>query len=389
MSLVSGKKLFLLGFFIVLLIALPVAFYFVSQQQKIQVSTEKATVLSLSPTTQSTTVNSVVTFDVNVDPSGKNQVSFIKLLISYDATKLATTEASLTVVPWTAADGSPVTPVILSGPTYAEGAIEVTISAGQDNQQAIQNFTKIATLEFNAIAPTDAGTPSSVIFGNQTQVLSAGTAGEENNVLLSTSAGSVNIESAIPSETPTPTFIELIPTETPSASPTATITPTIAEELLSEAILTPTPTVIPEGLICSSLTADPGLTGEAPFSVNLTAIGNSSDYTISSVYFDFGDGQFKNVTETGGLGSNSISALTNHTYQTSGTFNASVTITDENGNTNTGNCTAVITVTGASGSASLTPVPSPLPPTGPTGMFIIGALGIIITIIGAVLLLTL
>src|SRR3972149_7948018 len=215
MSLVSGKKLLLLGFFILLLIALPVAFYFVSQQQKIQVSTEKATVLSLSPTTQSTTVNSVVTFDVNVDPSGKNQVSFIKLLISYDATKLATTEASLTVVPWIAADGSPVTPVILSGPTYGEGAIEVTISAGQDNQQAIQNFTKLATLEFNAIAPTDAGIPSSVIFGNQTQVLSAGTAGEENNVLLSTSAGSVNIESAIPSETPTPTFVELIPTEIP------------------------------------------------------------------------------------------------------------------------------------------------------------------------------
>ena len=80
MSLLSGKKLLLLGFFLVLLIAVPVAFYFVSQQTT-KISTEKATILSLSPTTQNTTVDSVVTFDINVDPSGKNQVSFLKLLL--------------------------------------------------------------------------------------------------------------------------------------------------------------------------------------------------------------------------------------------------------------------------------------------------------------------
>lgn len=388
MSFLSGKKLLLLGFFIVLLIAVPVAFYFVSQQAP-KISTEKATILSLSPTTQNTTVDSVATFDINVDPSGKNQVSFIKLLLSFDATKLATTEAGLKVSPWATNDGTSVTPVILSGPTYTEGTIEVTISAGEDQQNAIQTLTKIATVAFKAIAPTDPGTPSSIIFGNQTQVLSAGALeGASGNVLLSTSPGSVNIEGITPTESPTPTFI-LVPTETLSASPTATVSPTGTEELSSDVSTTPTPTIIPEGLVCSSLTADPGLTGTAPFPVNLTAIATSSDSTINSVYFDFGDGTFKNVTESGGLGSYSISVLTNHTYQTSGTFNATVTVTDENGNTNSGNCTATIIVSNASGSASLTPIPSPLPPTGPTGIFAIGAIGIILTIIGVVLLFSL
>lgn len=389
MSLLSGKKLLLLGFFLVLLIAVPIAFYFISQQTT-KISTEKATILSLSPTTQNTTVDSVVTFDINVDPSGKNQVSFLKLLLSFDATKLATTEAGLTVSPWTTSEGTSVTPVVISGPTYAEGTIEVTISTGESPENAIQTLTKIATVEFRAIAPTDPGTPSSVIFGNQTQVLSAGALdeGEAANVLLSTSIGSVNIEGITPTESPTPTFILVPPTETLSASPTATVSPTGTEELSSDDS-TPTPTLIPEGLVCSSLTADPGLTGTAPFPVNLTAIATSSDSTISSVYFDFGDGTFKNVTESGGLGSYSISVLTNHTYQASGTFNATVTVTDENGNTNSGNCTATIVVNDASGSADLTPVLSPLPPTGPTGIFAIGAIGIILTIIGVILLFSL
>jgi len=389
MSLLSGKKLLLLGFFLVLLIAVPVAFYFVSQQTT-KISTEKATILSLSPTTQNTTVDSVVTFDINVDPSGKNQVSFLKLLLSYDATKLATTEAGLKVSPWATSEGTSVTPVVLSGPTYAEGTIEVTVSTGEDAQNAIKQLTKIATVDFRAIAPTEPGTPSSVIFGNQTQVLSAGALdeGESANVLLSTSIGSVNIEGITPTESPTPTFI-LVPTETLSASPTATISPTETEGLSSDNSTILTPTLIPEGLVCSSLTADPGLTGTAPFPVNLTAIATSSDSTINSVYFDFGDGTFKNVTESGGLGSYSISVLTNHTYQASGTFNAIVTVTDESGNTNSGNCTATIIVSDASGSAALTPVPSPLPPTGPTGIFAIGAIGIFLAIIGVILLFSL
>src|SRR3989344_4550532 len=126
MSFLSGKKLLLYGFVIVLLIAIPGAFYFVSQQ-KPKISTEKATVLSLSPTTQNTTVGSIVTFDVNLDPSSINQISFVKLILSYDTTKLATTEATLKVLPWVANDGSTFTPVILSGPIYGEGTIAVTI----------------------------------------------------------------------------------------------------------------------------------------------------------------------------------------------------------------------------------------------------------------------
>src|SRR5476649_2011011 len=94
MSIPSGKKILLVGFVIVLLIAIPITVYLVQQQSKTRSSAVAATILSLTPQSQSSSVGKDVSLDINLDPS-INLVSFVKILITYDATKLATDAAGL------------------------------------------------------------------------------------------------------------------------------------------------------------------------------------------------------------------------------------------------------------------------------------------------------
>lgn len=469
MSFLSGKKLLLLGFIIVLLVAIPVTVYLVGLQQKTKTSAEAATTLSLLPTPLSKNVGDTVSFDVYVDPSNVNEIAFVKLVLSYDSTKLATTEGTFAVSQWPAADGSSFTPSIPIGPEFSPGTVTVAMSVGGSPQNVLKTRTKVATLTFKAIAQTEENVPTQVIFGNQSQLLSlGGTGGTDevgSNLISNTSPGSVNIVST---QAKDPVCVDMAldksasgktpytlkftvtsedsdgsvsaikidfgdgqdaspadgdsgvegygtPRATASASHVydtagsytalATITDnqgneasgcsktiTITEDT-TEATATLTPTTVSEasGLSCSSLSLDPGATGTVPFSVNLTAAGTSTASAITTVTFDFGDGETQDVTDAGGIGTNSISVLTSHTYASSGTFKAKTTITDEDGNTNIGGCTATISVSGESGATPTEAIasPSPLPPTGPTGLITVGAIGVLLTFIGAILLLAL
>ncbi len=477
MSFLSGKKLLLLGFIVVLLVAIPVTVYLVGIQQRTKTSAEAATTLSLLPTPLSKNVGDNVSFDVYVDPSNINEISYVKLVMSYDSTKLATMDGTFAVSTWPAADGSSFTPSIPIGPEYGPGIITVAMSVGGSPQNVLKTRTKVATLTFKALAPTEPDVPTQVTFGNQSLLISLGGTGgtDENgsNLISNTSPGSVNIassqgtennpvceyittdksttgkapytlkfeasgtdsggtiegirldfgdgDSASPTSTDpgskgygtlratasashaydtagtyTATAVMIDDQENESEATTCSKTITITSDKDTNVTETPTntPTLTPTGaptLSCTSLSLDPGSTGTAPFSVNLTAVGTSSDIAISEVNFDFGDGEKQAVTDAGGIGTNSISVLTSHTYATSGTFNAKATITDEDGNTNTGSCTATISV---SGGTEVTPTdtiasPSPLPPTGPAELVTIGAIGVMLAFIGAILLLAL
>ena len=165
MSFLSGKKLLLLGFIIVLLVAIPVTVYLVGLQQKSKISAEAATTLSLLPTPLN--VGDTVSFDVYVDPSNVNEIAFVKLVLSYDSTKLATTEGTFAVSQWPAADGSSFTPSIPIGPEFSPGTITVAMSVGGSPQNVLKTRTKVATLTFKAIAQTEENVPTQVIFGNQ------------------------------------------------------------------------------------------------------------------------------------------------------------------------------------------------------------------------------
>jgi len=157
MSLFSGKKLLLAGFIVVLLIGVPLTVYLLQQQQETRTQAQKSTNLTFAPPTTSSSplkvkVGEQFTFDVMVNP-GSNLVSYVRLDIRYDATKL---EA---VGPTTYAAESSAQFPIIEGPVFQSGRIIVTQSVGGNPTNAIQQqATKIGTLTLKAKEAT-AGIP--------------------------------------------------------------------------------------------------------------------------------------------------------------------------------------------------------------------------------------
>jgi hypothetical protein len=378
----SMKKVLLIGFILVLLIAIPVTVFLVQQQQKTQSGAVAATTISILPPSQPPiNVGDSVTLKVEVDPATAtttNQVSLVSFTLNYDSNKLATDGAGFVV------SGAPNLLTVVKGPTYTDSSVTVTLSANNNPQAVIRTTTDIATITFKALANTDTA-PTQITFGSNTQVLSLGTSDQFNeNVLASANPAALIISGG-------------------SVSPTPTLTPTP----------TTTPTPSSNAPVCSNLTADT-TSGDTPLNTNLTVSGTSNNSTISKVTFNFGDGQSQDITASGGIGTNSISVLQSHSYTTAGTFNATATLTDANNVisnacslTLTSGNAAATTTTGTSGTSTTTttqqattvvtptPVqqlaaqPSPLPPTGPADLVKVGSVGAIITVIGAILLLAL
>ena len=372
MSLPSGKKLLLFGFIAVLLVVIPLTVYLVQQQQKTRSGAAPSTTLGFNPASKTVAVNDVVNLDVMMNP-GTNQVSFVKLIINYDATKLATSAAGAAICPQKPNDALcpnvVAFPSVLQGPIYGPGTISVTLSIGGSPQNIVQAATKIASLSFQALVPTDPGTTQITIDSQQGQVLSIASTDQFNeNVLSSVSPATITITGAVASPTPTPT-------PAPTAEPTVSPTPA------------PTATPNAQAPTCQSLTLSGAATGAAPYSLTFTATGTSSASTISKVTFNFGDSAVQDVPQSGGPSSVSVQA--SHTYNSGGTFVASASLTDALGNVSTSTtCTQTITVTATPTSTAIaqaTPVP-PLPPTGPdTKILAIGTIGTILSVLGILL----
>lgn len=368
MSFFSGKKFFLLGFILVLLVAIPLTVFLTQKRQQVTSQATPATTLSFVPTSANASTGQTINFDVMMNPA-TNQVSFVKLIINYDATKLTKGDAGIT--PNTTAF-----PSVLEGPTYTSGSMSVTLSVGGDPAKVIQTATKVATVSFKVLDTATTGT-TQISFGSQTQVLSIGTSDQANeNVLLAN---------------PAPATVNI----TASAAPTTTVTPASTSSATTNA-----------APVCSSLVIDRAATGTAPYPVTFTAAGTDSDGTINKVSFVFGDGQVGDVTTGGGIGTKTVNAQISHTYQNAGTFKATATLTDNNGLTNTNACTTTVTVntstggtsgtSGTGGAATATPTSiavatttprATIAPTGPGNKVLgLGTVGIILTIIGGLIL---
>lgn len=371
MSPLSPKKLVLFGFILILLIAIPLTVYLVQKQQEIRGKAAPSTVLWFVPDSTTVQVGQTVSFDLMVDP-GNNQVSFIKLNINYDAAKLKVVTDGFT-------PNSAAFPTILQEPVYESGSISATLSVGADPTKVIQKTTKIATVTFEALEQTDPGTPTQITFNNQTQVLSIASGDVFNeNVLSTTKPAIVTITAGTITPTVTPE-ISITPIETPTNTPTPTPT-TVVVQPTNQA-----PT-------CVALILDKVATGTAPYALTFTAVGSDSDGTINKVSFSFGDGIVQDETQGGGIGTSSANVTASHTYNNAGTFTATATLTDDKGAvSDTASCTQAITVTSP---ATIIPTEPPVatqiptvPPTGPRETILgIGALGLILTIIGGILL---
>lgn len=378
MSFFSGKKLLLIGIVLLVIIAIPVTLLLTRQEQNTQSNAAKATKLFFANSGQMTAattlqknVGDTISLDVVMDP-GTNQVSFAKIIISYDGTKL--TDPTIKV-------NEAAFPSVLEGPVTSAGNISVTVAIGSDPTKVIQTPTKVATITLKAAKASD--TPVQVVFGTKTQVLSIAT-------------GDLPSENVLSSQTP------------------------IAIQIGGGAGGTPGPTTANnnQAPICTSLNVDRNPAGAAAFSIAATATGSDADGTITKVTFNFGDGPVQDITQGGGIGTNAVSVQVAHTYNNPGTYQVSTILTDNVGGVSANTCTQTVNVTEngvggpgggnggpaggngqgtqASGSANVpgpttyVPVATVKPPTptlAPTGpgdtVLSIGVVGAIISIAGA------
>jgi len=394
----NGKKLFLIGFIVVLLVGIPLTVYLLQQQTNVKQQAQASTNLAFTPDSSASTpisknVGDSIPLQVSVDP-GKNLVSFVKIEIQYDPSVLATASANAFQANTTAF------PSVLEGPIYSPGKIAVTLSVGPDPTKAIQQKVTAATITFTALKSTPPGTPTLVSYTSNSQVLSIGSSDQASeNVLSSATPATISIggSSTIPSGTPEPTTavsISPTPSLAPSAAPTDVPTPTVSEA--------PTPSEAPSGTpsnneppVCSTLTADRATTGTAPYAITFTASGSDSDGTVSKVSFNYGDGQVSDVTESGGIGTASVNVQSSHTYNNPGTYQASAILTDNANSLSTSSasssasCSQTITVNAATsgGTTVVTTNPTPtMPATGSTGVTIGIGLGAALLILGGGLL---
>ena len=367
----------MIGFLVVVIIAIPITIFLVQQQLQTRTQATPNTTLSFTPGTQSAEVGEDVTFNILMSP-GNNQVNYVKLVIKYDSTKLTASESSFTV---NEASGLS----ILQGPVMGADTISVALSVGSDPTKVIQTDTNIGSVTFNVTGGS--ALPTDVTFDATTEIRSINGANDDaynENVFLSGTPASVTILGG-EEISPTPTIEVLSPTPeaTVSVSPTPEQTESLSE--------------IP---ICSSIGMDVAASGIAPYTITFAVSGTDIDGTIEEASFDFGDGNFEDVTSGGGISTDTIDVTLAHTYYTPGDYIVSVILTDDTGETSdTNSCTTNVTITDEFGNITsddteetetteelyneLTPT---LAPTGPAETIVgIGALGAILFVIGTLL----
>jgi hypothetical protein len=369
------NKYFILGNIALLLAAIPLTLLFISRQQDVRSRAAPTTRITFAPTTltfegEQCTEQSIA---VNLDP-GDNIVSTVELFLTYDATKF-----NISIAP--NENVFPPPNGILRGPTISNGQASVVMTIGSNVTNAIQAPVDIATITVVPISSTDEGPANISIDSSKTRVFSlSDTDADTENVFLSGGQAAISVNASCiegsseeePSPTPTPTGGiggggSLTPTATPSASPT---------------------TGANQSPVCSTITTSPSNSGNAPFVMTLSAQGTDSDGTISKATFNFGDNTIQDVLE--GLGTAAVTTQLAHTYQTVGSYSASVVFTD-NGGAVSSSCTTTITVLSgtstptptASGSAGIQPTATATPtPTIENP----GGIGTTIAVIGGLLL---
>lgn len=311
------KKAFLVGFIILLLVAIPVTLFLVQKQQELRTRAEPATTITFDPTTTTVGIND--TFNLNVVlNTGPNSVSTAEIHLTFDPAKLeATRIVAGSFMPHAIVESTP-------DNTAGRAFIAVdTLGAGAGTSDV--PFTKqstgpqpVAVITFKAKAETGTA-PTQIGFSQETKAF-----GETSGTLE-----------------PTSVII------TSSLSNTARVT-------IGAAGPTPTPTRGPIGQnkppTCNSLTAAPA-SGTAPLSVTLTANGSDQDNDILAALFTFGDGQTQNVDKNiGQTGSIQVT----HVYPNTGSIAAQAVMRDRDGAVSAA-CTTTIAIGVATASATPTP----------------------------------
>jgi hypothetical protein len=201
MTLFNKKNVFL-GIVAILALSVPLTISILQQQQETRSKAAASTTLEFTP---STTVGNplvkqigdTISLDLMVTP-GTNLVTFVKFQLTYDATKLQ----PITPDPFTR---NTVSFQSQDGPVVNAGTLTASVSVGSDVTKAIQQSTKVGTIQFKAISATN-GAPTMITFGSASQALSVGNNDQASeNVLSTTTPAAILINSsATPSGSITP-----------------------------------------------------------------------------------------------------------------------------------------------------------------------------------------
>jgi hypothetical protein len=420
MRFLTGKSIVVFGFILVLLVGIPSTIYLVQQQQDVRSRAEKTSNLTVSAAKTSVAVGEEFEATITLDP-GKNFVTYLNVELIYDKSKLQ-------IAPTNAyTPNSTAFPIPVRGPTYTDGKVVFSLqSSATDVTRTIRAATTVATIRFKALAPTVAGTPAFITFGSGSQAYSAGGTANGgsndayNENVLTGQFVPANITITDTGTSPSPSGVPITPTVSspPSAGSSngTAVTPT-SPAPPAQQVVNPSPTAAANQIpTCLSLSLDRATTGTAPFDIALTVTGNDTDGNIGQVTFQYGDGPVENVTNGGGIGTNSISVQKTHTYHNPGVYQAYALLTDDKGALSVvGSCTQIITVTAAgagttqssSGTSQTTSTTTTttdgtggtavsqgtsnaatatLPKTGPNNLLVgLGAIGGGITLIGLIL----
>jgi hypothetical protein len=157
-------------------------------QQTLNQGGQKSTVLSFVPSSSDSApmaknVGDIIPLQIMIDP-GQNLVSFVKVDIVYDPTKLAPVKPE-------AFQAEGALSSILDGPLYTRGKISVTMSIGADPTRALSKPATAATVTFKALAPTRAGETTQVTIGEATNILSLASKDNASENVLSSATPAV------------------------------------------------------------------------------------------------------------------------------------------------------------------------------------------------------
>lgn len=366
------NKYFLLGNLAFLLLAIPLALYFLKNQTSTRGSAAPTTTLSFVPPSVSPDQCDMTKTSKLVVNPGENIVSTIQLALKWDKTKF-----DINFAPNQSAF-----PQTLKGPEQTETGMTITLNIGADVTKAISTTTDVGTITVKPISPTNGSVITLDIDTAGTKVYSLSQQdGATENVFNAAGSSPLQIIIAAascegqPGASPSPE-VQTSPSPSPSAEP-----PTA----------TPTTGAANQSPVCLNLASSVS-SGSAPLAVNFTATGNDQDGVLSKATFNLGNGTQQDVTS--GLGTASGSALLSYTYTSGGTFTATAVFTD-NGGAVSAACSQQIEVSGAVATLAPTATPTEVPmtptevPTATPTIADAGTLTTTVGIIGGVVLLIL
>lgn len=171
------KKLLLIVSILLVIVAIPVTIYLVSQRQELRKKAAPATTLSLVPASTTKTVGSEFSMEVQID-TGDNQVIASELHITYDPVYLEAT---------TITNGALFPNVLVSG-RIEQGAASITVGA-PSNAQPVTGRGTASVIRFKALAPSTS--PISIRFADSTLVSGLGEG--STNVLTTTNPAALTI----------------------------------------------------------------------------------------------------------------------------------------------------------------------------------------------------